>query len=89
MEDSVNGTVPAPAAADNASASSAMEHWDPVIFYVEGVGISAVGAAGMALNALAVIVLARQGGIKKAISGLGHIRTTTRDTYTWAGLETW
>ena len=34
---------------------------DPVIFYVEGVGISAVGAAGMALNALAVIVLARQG----------------------------
>ena len=70
MEDSVNGTVPpSPAAADNASASSAMEHWDPVIFYVEGVGISAVGAAGMALNALAVIVLARQGGInKEAIS---------------------
>ena len=34
---------------------------DPVIFYVEGVGISAVGAIGMALNALAVFVLARQG----------------------------
>ena len=58
MEDSVNGTVP-----------PYMEHWDPVIFYVEGVGITAVGAAGMALNALAVVVLARQGGInKEAIS---------------------
>ena len=34
---------------------------DPVIFYVEGVGITAVGAVGMLLNALAVFVLARQG----------------------------
>ena len=58
MADPANGTVP-----------PTMEHWDPVIFYVEGVGISAVGAAGMALNALAVVVLARQGRItKEAIS---------------------
>ena len=53
-------------AAANGTADAAAEHHghhggDPVIFYVEGVGISAVGAAGMALNALAVIVLARQG----------------------------
>ena len=52
-------------AAANGTADAAENHGhhggDPVIFYVEGVGISAVGAAGMALNALAVFVLARQG----------------------------
>ena len=52
MEEDANETVP--------GEDHVMER-DPVIFYVEGVGISAVGAAGMALNALAVVVLARQG----------------------------
>ena len=58
MEDDslVNGTAAVPPPAHT-------EHWDPVIFYVEGVGITAVGAAGMVLNAIAVFVLARQGRI--------------------------
>ena len=61
MEDDslVNGTAAVPPPPPPART----EHWDPVIFYVEGVGITAVGAAGMVLNAIAVFVLARQGRI--------------------------
>ena len=57
MEDQAAANGTADAAAENPGHHGG----DPVIFYVEGVGITAVGAVGMLLNALAVFVLARQG----------------------------